>query len=442
MYGWPVNQWMYIRNGVPFNMPFIQDSDPQIQRYNRWPVNGVIGTSGLHFPTPELYKNSYDDYNIIPRKKWPSFDAKQYTVNGTVAQGIAAADFDGDGNLDLAVTNLDSNNVSILLGNGNGTFAPAMNFDVRSVGSKISMVASGDFNGDGIIDLAITNGVYDINSPTTPHPPLPGYVSVLLGKGDGTFQAPKNYTVGLVPMFIIVSDFNHDGNFDLAVGNSWSETISILLGNGDGTFQPARDIPVGPIGLTQTPLGIAAADFNRDGVIDIAVANNSSGDISILLGNGDGTFQTARKIATQPGPTGVIAADFNKDGIVDLAVANDGTDNVSILLGNGDGTFKPAVNYKTGLLMLTLAAADLNGDGIVDLAVTSPWSNYITLFIGNGDGTFELENVHAGKIPETIVAADFNNDGRIDLAVACYNSDLVGNPLGPGYVSILLNKNC
>ncbi|WP_025149206.1 VCBS repeat-containing protein [Bacillus sp. H1a] len=438
MYGWPVRNWVYTGNRTPFEcMPPNHFLKPLTQPYNLWPVNGVMETIGLHFPESTEYKRYFDNRIMSTRKKWPSFDVKQYAVGGNLANDITAADFDGDGNLDLAVTNLGSDNVSILLGNGNGSFAPPMNFPA---GSRPAGIVSADFNGDGIIDLAIINDI----EQSGPSGPEPGTVSILIGIGNGIFQAPISYTLQFEPTFVIVSDFNRDGKLDLAVTNSHSESISILLGNGDGTFKPAVNYSVLQPPYTQaTPFTIAAADFNGDGLIDLAVANNTSSNIAILLGNGDGTFKPPMYMVADYGLIGIVAADFNRDGIVDIAVASNVSDKVSIYLGNGDGTFKPAGSYQRGIETQMLVAADLNGDGIIDLAATNTDSNSISVLIGNGDGTFEVaNNIHAGMTPEVIIAHDFNNDGRIDLAVTNFNSDNNGKPLGTGYVSILLSKNC
>src|SRR5881397_2620325 len=177
------------------------------------------------------------------------------------------------------------------------------------VGTNPRSVAVGDFNGDGRLDLAVTNASsYDV----------PGTVSVLLGNGDGTFQSALSFAVGSNPLSVAVGDVNGDGRLDLAVANYYSNDVSVLLGNGDGTFQPARTFRVGTY-----PSSVVVGDFNGDGRPDLAVANGNSNDVSVLLGNGDGTFQPALSFAAGTAPVSVAVGDINGDGRPDLAVAND-----------------------------------------------------------------------------------------------------------------------
>ena len=198
---------------------------------------------------------------------------------------IVAGDFTGDGRTDLAVANLGANTVSVLLGNGDGTFQPQVTYPV---GSNPRAIVAGDFRGDGHIDLAVANeGSFDAYGN-----PIPGTssVSVLLGKGDGTFQSQVTYPVGKWPDAIVAGDFTGDGHLDLAIANDGSNTVSVLLGKGDGTFQPQVTYTVG-----SNPDAIVAGDFTDDGHLDLAVLNwafpGNSGSVSVLLGNGDGTFQ-------------------------------------------------------------------------------------------------------------------------------------------------------
>jgi hypothetical protein len=286
---------------------------------------------------------------------------------------IAVGDFNGDGKTDLAVvTQVDEimspggiGTVTILLGNGNGTFKVS---NPMAVGVNPSSVAVGDFNRDGILDLAVTNTDNDANDQI-------GTVTVLLGNGDGTFTQAANspVTVGYEPAFAAVGDFNGDGIPDLAVANAGTDTVTILLGNGNGTFTQAANSPVT---VGSGAYSIAVGDFNGNGKMDLAVANSSDSTVTILLGNGNGTFTQAANSPVTVGsrPISIAEGDFNGDGIPDLAVANYGDDTVTILLGNGDGTFKQAAVRPVTVFPepFFVAVGDFNGDGIPDLAVASP----------------------------------------------------------------------
>ena len=344
-----------------------------------------------------------------------SFQPQQTYGTGANPVGIAVGDFNGDGIPDLAVANLclsdptcqNASTVSILLGNGDGTFQMQQTY---TVGQDPSYVAVGDFNGDGILDLAVTY----TNGST---------ISVLLGNGNGTFQPQVTYAAGGSPTGIVVADFNGDGIADLAITNfidvGGSGIISVFLGNGDGTFQNMVQYGVGAF-----PAGIAVADFNGDGIADVAVTNDGNGSgntVSVLLGNGDGTFQQQVTYPTGTAPYGVAVGDFNGDGIADLAVTNTTDDTVGVLLGNGDGTFRQQVTYPTGATPIGIAVADFNGDGTADLAVTNNNANPSTVgvLLGNGDGTFQPQQTYTvGSTPIGIVGADFNGDGVPDLAAA------------------------
>jgi hypothetical protein len=320
---------------------------------------------------------------------------------GSAPLSVATGDFNGDGKLDLVTANSGSNNVSVLLGNGDGTFQSAVDY---AVGSNPRSVAVGDFNGDGKLDLVVTNE--STNN-----------VSILLGNGDGTFQPAVNYTVASGPHSVAVGDFNGDGRLDLAIANFVSGNVSVLLGNGDGTFQSALDYAGG-----SNPNSVAVADFNGDGKLDLVVANQGSSNVSVLLGNGDGTFQAALNYSA-PRAEWVAVADFNGDGKLDLAVASGGCrrgcGGLSVLLGNGDGTFQAAVQYAGGLGHFSLAVGDFNGDGKLDLVVTNESTNNVSILLGNGDGTFQSAVEYAGGSgPISVAVGDFNGDGKLDIAVA------------------------
>jgi len=350
-------------------------------------------------------------FEVAYPRSWAALSAPVRFAAGAGPSSLATGKFNGDNKLDLAVVNTNSDNVSILLGNGNGTFQPDVNY---SVGSSPSSVAVGDFNRDGKLDLAVAN-----NGSSN--------VSILLGNGNGTFKPAVDYNAGQYPSSVAVGDFNRDGKLDLAVTNMGSNNVDVLLGNGDGTFKAAVSYNVG-----LNPVLVVVGDFNGDGRMDLAITNNDSNNISILLGNGNGTFQTAKNYSAGQTPASMVVGDFNGDGRLDLAVANVASNNanVSVLLGNGDGTFRAPVSYATGGYEPTLVLGDLNGDGKLDLAVADIGSNDVTVLYGKGDGTFQ-PTVKYGTGQNNAVAialGDFNGDGKLDLAV----------PDGSSTVSIML----
>ncbi len=324
-------------------------------------------------------------------------------------QSVAVGDFNGDGNLDLAVSvySLDTtlSDLTILLGNGNGTFrqGPA----VGVTGQNVNNAVVADFNRDGILDLAIS--LPDANE-----------FQVLLGNGDGSFK-PLNPVPATAIFVIATGDFNNDGKPDLALVNPGAESVTILLGNGDGTFTEKSTIAI-----SGAPTAIAIGDLNRDGKQDLAVVNGSAQSVTILLGEGNGTFT---KLASQPAtgvePLSIAIGDFNGDGNPDLAVSNqnDGYPNpgtVTVLLGNGRGAFRStAVSPQTGSIPDTILVADFNGDGKPDLLTSNAGSNTVSLLLGLGHGAFaKARSLAAGTDPLGAALGDFNGDGIPDVAVA------------------------
>jgi hypothetical protein len=359
---------------------------------------------GCLFSTAPAFAQSFGSPTFLP-----------VGVN-TAPTAVAVGDFNGDGIPDLIVTNRGSNNVSVFLGKGDGTFAGPTN---SASGSEPSSIAVADFNSDGKLDVALAN-----NGDNT--------ISVLFGNGDGTFQAPVNYTVGSGPISIA---FGHclsgvPGAPCLAVVNQGDNTVSVLIGKSNGSFNATGVVyKVGRI-----PASVAFSDVNLDGNLDVVVANNDDSTVSVLLGDGSGDFAPAINSAT--GVTAstfilgsVAVGDFNGDGKPDVAVVNgskaDGA--VSVLLGNGDGTFTPFANYFISGTLPTpvfIAIGDFNGDGKPDLVAADLNGGMVSVLLGNGDGTFQAPvNYSDGGLGTASVAvADLNGDGKPDLVTANQNT--------------------
>ena len=324
------------------------------------------------------------------------FVAPKTFVAGEGAAAMAAADFNGDGKLDLVVVNASLN---IIFGNGNGTFQAPVTY---SLNSTALAVAVGDFNQDGHPDIAVGTNLG---------------IGVFINTGTGTFKPPVYYAVGATSM-IAVGDINGDHHQDLLFEpNGEDEQVYYMLGNGDGTFNPAATISV-----PGCPTGLTTGDFNNDGKLDLAVANaincdnNDGYQISILKGNGDGTFQTALNYPT----TGLYAlnpavADFNKDGNLDLAVVINGSNAVDVFLGNGDGTLQPAKSIAVDGSPENLLIADFNGDGKPDIAVAHWNDGDVGVLLGNGLGGFVPSYYQAGSFLVALAAGDFRGTGQQDL---------------------------
>jgi len=359
-----------------------------------------------------------------------------------------------------------------------GQFGPPVS---HTTGPNPLFIATGDFNEDGKTDLAVTNSDFPTLAPV-------GSVSILLSTGGFGFAAPVNYAVGSVPHGIVSGDFNGDGILDLAVSNKFSNTISILRGNGsggngDGTFSNGGTVPTnfhpfqlvtadfnedgildlatsmnnstklgvmlgqgsggvgngafaGPVfySLNAPSTGIATADFNGDGILDLVATENVAGTIEVRLGVGtagvgDGTFGAATHYAAGPEPFDFAVDDFNGDGAQDIAVANASYGGTLILNGTGSGTFLPPTVTLSSGNTASVASLDANGDGIRDLvtgAVTGEDTGSLMLFLGAGGGTFQPgTTVQSGRDHYQTTPVDLNADGKPDLITSDYIRDFI-----------------
>lgn len=291
-----------------------------------------------------------------------------YATSGS-PDGILLADLTGDGTLDIVTSNFDGNNVSVLIGNGDGTFQTHQDFAAGAGGSSVVL---GDFNGDGVPDL-VTADYFD------------NTVSVLLGNGDGSFQAPIHYATPAGPVTVVVADFNGDGSDDVAVATQgaapdFQGRVSVFLNN-NGVFAPRVDYLAG---LRSDD--VAVGDFNNDGQPDLVVPNSLSNSVSVFLGNPDGTFQAALNSPLAGKPTQVAVADFDqRDGNADVAITLQQTNQVAVLLGNGDGTFGDPALFAVGNHPIAIATGDFNGDGYPDVVTTNSNGNDISVLINDAD---------------------------------------------------------
>ncbi len=335
---------------------------------------------------------------------------------------VESADLRSIGKNDLVAVNYTSNNVSVFLGNGDGTFASPV---VYAVGTNPNAAAIADVNGDGFPDILVVNQGTDT-------------ISVLLGTGSGTFQAAQAVTTLAGPHSIVVADFNGDGRPDIAVTSTNHGSVAVALNSGTtALFDPYTTYTT-----PGTTKGLIVGDFNQDGFADLAVANYSTTDnyVSIFLGNGDGTLRTAVNYTPGNSPVSVATADFNGDGIPDLAVANKGDNTVSVLLGAGAGAFNTSVAYPAGDGPAFVLAANVSGTTQPSLLVSDNGSNNISLLVGNAGGTFQpATSIPVGNGPRDIVAASFiTGNNFVDLAVANETDNTVSILLGVPVTSTLL----
>lgn len=338
------------------------------------------------------------------------FARADFPAAGPMSVGIA--DFDHDGNLDIVFTNSATNTVDIIFGDGHGAFGRRVSIPSLQEPERLTVA---DFNHDGFPDLAITHRTSK-------------NVSVLVGDGHGNFRQTFNWDAHGRSRWLIAADLNGDKNLDLVVACSSARTVAVLPGRGDGTFDNAHEY-----GTDGEPSAVLTGDFNRDGIPDVVTADyemSGGKTISLFAGVGNGALRPRQQFPTGFGPLAAVSADFNQDGLLDIATA-DFHDGLSILLAN-EGGFANSHSMKVQSAPGFVAAGDFDGDGHVDLLVVAEHSNQAHLFYGNGRGAFETSQTFSTAVyPDSIAVADLDRDGRLDFVVGA----VYGNA-----VSVYLNR--
>ena len=343
----------------------------------------------------------------------PPFLAPRAGIRPTVG----AADLNGDGFQDLITANYLEDSVSVLLGTGNGAFQAPKSFSVGAAAAPLG-IATAYLDGDGFLDVITSD--YVTND-----------VSVLLGNGDGTLQPKQSVPMGDGTLFPVLADINGDGRPDIIAGNYRSGTVSVALGIGNGTFQTRQEFEIGQ--QPTLPVFVSVADFNGDSHLDIVSPNSGDNTVSVLLGNGEGAFQAPRVFSAGARPFAAASADFNGDGKADLVSGNKNDDTVRVRLGDGNGGFGPEIILPVGDEPYAVTTADLNGDGRPDIAATTRGDGHVSVLLGKGDGTFQPNQaVAAGQRPLSLQVADANGDGHADLLVGNADDNTVSVLLGAG----------
>jgi hypothetical protein len=326
---------------------------------------------------------------------------------------VAIGDINGDGKLDLVSANREANNVSVFLGNGDGTFRAPQN---HATGSVPGHVALGDLNGDNRLDIVVDND-------------FGGSATVLLNQGSGAF-ARTDYPLSIgIAVSVALGDLDNDGDLDIVVSDYSGSKVAVLLGHGDGTFTSQTPFSVPGTNTRNAVLG----DLNGDGKLDLAVVYQNSAYVSVLPGHGDGTFGAGtsyNKVGIHGG--GLALGDVDADGDLDIVASNSDANSVSVLLNHGDGTFAPQTEYPAGTNPAAVALGDVNGDGHLDILVPNAGSNDVSVLLGQGDGTFGPKTDYAaGTNPVSAALGDLNGDGRLDAVVVA-----AGQPA----LAVLLNS--
>jgi hypothetical protein len=330
---------------------------------------------------------------------------------------VAVGDLNNDNRLDFIVLTSKFGSLYVFLGHGNGDFSlTTVYYAATGYGSKPISIVVADFNHDSNLDLAVTNSGTES-------------IDVFLGYGNGTLSRPTTYQTGRdsFPYFLITGDLNNDNQLDIVISDS--NSFGVLLGCGDGTFLTEKKYFVTD---SSHPVSIAVGDFNNDNRLDIIVTGTDIDTVYVFLGYVSETFVFAPFYSTGAfsQPASIAVGDFNNDTRLDVVVANNGTDNVMVIFGSGYGTFVSHTSYSTGnnSYPCGVAVGDLNNDSRLDIVVANSGTNSIGIFLSNGTGTFSSQMTYSTGFdsrPYSVAVLDFNNDAQLDIAVANYGSNSV-----------------
>ncbi|RYD84121.1 MAG: hypothetical protein EOP84_06405 [Verrucomicrobiaceae bacterium] len=406
---------LYVKVWCPWCVTAQQYLDARGYRYelidverNRADYDEMIRISGQRYtPTLAVGDLNADSMPDIALANYTSSNATIHlsdAAGGLTASGhgqasfdvasLAVADYNNDGRIDAALSTLSGNQLDLFAGDGHGNFGPPIAVPVDSP----RRVVAGEFNGLPGTDLAVSS-----NS---------NQVFVMTNDGNANFAVSAGYAVGAMATDIVAGRVDADTALDLVVCNRGSDTISVLLGRGDGTFQAAVSYPA--LG----PYGAAIVDLNWDGYADVVVPSYAFNEVNVYLGNGDGTLQAPVHNSIGAQPTAVATADLDNDGHADLVVANNFDGTLSAILSNGTSSLSEAHHIACGAGPSSLVTGDFNGDAKQDVAVLSSANHTLALLLGNNDGTLSMRgNYAAGRVPVALSAAWVNDDAKLDVLV-------------------------
>jgi len=333
------------------------------------------------------------------------FDSTHGYNVGSYPFGIAAADFNGDNKIDLVTSNYAGNTVSVLLGNGDGTFANRVNYST-SPSQYPYFVATGDMDGDGNVDI-VTSGSL-------------GFV-IFYGVGDGTFGTAHAYNIGQAVTDIVVADFNNDTHLDIATSQAVRDSVGIHISNNDSTYT-THSVHTG-----NGTVSLAVGKLDSDNYADILVGC-SDGTVWNLKNNQAGDFTAAEvHLGILSDPASVAIADLNGDNIGDFAIVHAVNDYLYTYLNNGDGTYTIDKAYTLTDNPISVAFDDVNEDGEPDIFACIGTTNDIEVYLNQGSGNFNFDSAYSvGGTPKEVVFADFNGDTHADMAATSNNTDQAG----------------